>query len=263
MLKANLQVGTSKNDKAVAFVVVSCDKYADLWDPFFHCLQKYWPDCPYKVYLVTNEKDYTDTAASVIKIGTDRSYSDNLRAAIAQIDEPWLILWLEDVFISKPVDTGRLRQIVAKAQSIPVGYLKISPDLPLSYEGSEDDEIAPLPRGIRYRSAVGLSLYRKDTLKKLLVPGASAWDLDTSRISDGLDEPFFALTPTAALRPPIIWVHGVIKGRWCWPALGFLKREGFQKTLNGRETQRWTSVLYLMLFKLHNSFFRFFRRYWL
>ena len=246
----------------VAFMVVSCDKYSDLWPPFFHCLRKYWPDCPYPVYLVTNNKKCDADDVRVINIGEDRSYSDNLRAAISKIEQPWVILWLEDVFISKIVDTRRFVSIIEDAQSVPVGYLKISPDLPLSYDDDSRREIGPIPKGVRYRSAIGLSLYRVDTLKKLLIPNASAWDLDTSTASNELDEPFYALTSKAAGRPPIQWAHGVIKGRWYWPAIGFLKREGFGETLKGRPVLGISAFLYIRVFKFHNFLLRTLKKHW-
>lgn len=37
----------------MCILVVSCDKYADCWTPFSDCMRKFWPDCPYPVYLCT------------------------------------------------------------------------------------------------------------------------------------------------------------------------------------------------------------------
>ena len=37
-------------------LVCSCDKYADLLDPFAVLWQKYWPDCPFETVLVTETK---------------------------------------------------------------------------------------------------------------------------------------------------------------------------------------------------------------
>jgi hypothetical protein len=225
-------------------------------------MREYWSDCPYPVYLITNHKTYREPGVRVVNVGDDRSYSDNLRSALAHIEEPWVILWLEDVFISKPVDTKRLSAIIAKAQSVPVGYLKLSPDLPLSYEDYQGGEIGPIPKGVRYRSAVGLSLYHVETLKKLLIPNASAWDLDVSTISNQLEEPFYALTKKGARRPPIVWVNGVIKGRWNWPTIAFLKKEGFSESLKRRGRLGILGYVYIRLFMLHNLLFRTFRKYW-
>lgn len=247
---------------SVAFVIVSCDKYADLWDPFFHCFRKYWPDCPYQVYLLTNHKNYDAPGVTVVKVGDDRSYSDNVRVAVEQISEPWVILWLEDIFLSRLVDTRRFESIIAQAQSLPVGYLKISTDLPLSYTCSPGQEIGPIPKGVRYRSAVGLSLYNVETLKKLLTPGASAWELDRSTISNELDEPFYALTSDAARRPPIAFVNAVNKGQWNWPAIRFLKMEGYSALLKGRDRLSFGRVLFTRAFLLHNFMFRALKIYW-
>jgi hypothetical protein len=250
------------NPDAVAFMVVSCDKYSDLWDPFFHSLRKYWPDCPYSVHLLANHKSYDAPGVTVVNVGEDRSYADNLRAAIDQIDEPWVILWLEDVFVSEPVDTQRFAAMIREAQSVPVGYLKLTSQLPLSYADEGGKEIGPLPKGVRYRSAIGLSLYRVETLRKLLVPGASAWDLDTSAMSDDMEEPFYALTPRAARRPPIVWTHGVIKGQWFWPAVPFLRREGFATVVGGRQRLSAKSYLYVRLYELRTVLYRTLRKYW-
>ena len=36
-----------------AILIVSCDKYSDLWDPFFKLFFKFWPDCPFNIYLLS------------------------------------------------------------------------------------------------------------------------------------------------------------------------------------------------------------------
>lgn len=251
---------TSPAAAPVAFMVVSCDRYADLWDPFFHSLRKYWPDCPYPVYLVTNYKSYDAPGVTVIKVGDDQSYSDNLSAAIKEISEPWVILWLEDIFISAPVDTKRFEGIIAQACAIPVGYLKVSPDLPLSY--AKGQEIGPIPKGVRYRSAIGLSLYKVETLKKLLIPGASAWDLDQSTMSNELDDPFYALTSKEVRNPPITFINAVIKGKWNWPVIPFLKKEGFSRLIKDRSRLSAKGYLYIKFFLLHNFIFRTLKRHW-
>jgi hypothetical protein len=254
-----MKYNSSSND--VAFMVVSCDKYSDLWDPFFHCLYKYWPDCPYKIYLLSNHQKYVKFSVTTLNIGDDRSYADNLRAGIAQIKEPWVILFVEDALIAKPVDTERFQSVIADAQSIPVGYLKITPDLPLCYDIRPNSQIGPVPKGVRYRSAIGMALYKVETLNKLLTPGASAWELDKSTISDDMEELFFALTSKAARRPLLSLVHGVIKGKWYWSAIPFLKREGFKHVLKGRDRLSTGSFLYVQVFQLYVGLLRLLKRH--
>ena len=40
-----------------AVVVSSCDAYSDAWKPFFKLFFKYWSDCPFPIYLVTNTRE--------------------------------------------------------------------------------------------------------------------------------------------------------------------------------------------------------------
>ncbi len=40
----------------VSIVVLSCDIYSVFWDWFFACKKRYWKDCRYPTYLVTETK---------------------------------------------------------------------------------------------------------------------------------------------------------------------------------------------------------------
>lgn len=46
------------NTPQLAILVLSCDKYSDLWDDFFNLKDKFWPECPYSCYLATDTKEY-------------------------------------------------------------------------------------------------------------------------------------------------------------------------------------------------------------
>jgi hypothetical protein len=245
-----------------AFVVVSCDKYSDLWQPFFRCLRKYWPDCPFPQFLVTNHQRAEIEGVEVLAVGPDTSYSDNIRAAMSSIPQEWVILWLDDVFLSAGVDSARLVALLASARKDGAGFLKLSADMPMSYTDDFLAEIGPLPKGIRYRAAIGCGWYKKDTLLKLLVPGASAWELDRSGVCDALDEPFYALTPMGARCPPFAYAHLLVKGRWLLDALPFLRREGLEELRKTRQPQSLASYLYGKGYHFRLFLYRAFRVYW-
>lgn len=246
----------------VSFVVISCDRYSDLWEPFFGCMSKYWPDCPFPVYLVTNEASYSRRGVSVINIGPDRDYANNLISAVRAVPTPWLILWVEDALITGPVDTERLVSILNEAAAAGAGYLKLTPDAPLSFDDSEGQRIGALPKGVRYRSAIGSALYRKETLLELLVPGLSAWEMDKSARSNEMTEPFMALTVREARWPPIPAINAVIKGRWNRPVVPFLRGEGYSAVLRGRMRLSLRSYAYIKAYLLRIALYRMFRRHW-
>ena len=59
-------------------VVLSCDKYSDLWNPFFKLYNKYWQDNPFKTYLITENKTYPGVDA----INTHGEWTERIRTAL-------------------------------------------------------------------------------------------------------------------------------------------------------------------------------------
>lgn len=55
------------NNTNMVILVLSCDKYKYAWDDFFNLRDKFWPDCPYKWYLVTESADYSCNGVMVWK----------------------------------------------------------------------------------------------------------------------------------------------------------------------------------------------------
>lgn len=46
------------NSKKCSLLINTCDNYEDTWIPFFSLLSNYWGECPYSIYLNTEEKIY-------------------------------------------------------------------------------------------------------------------------------------------------------------------------------------------------------------
>jgi hypothetical protein len=248
--------------KDISLVVLSCDRYSDLWEPFFGCLERYWPDCPFKVHLVTNIAPYQRPGVSVINIGPDRDHASNLIEVVNAVTTPWLILWVEDYFFTERIDTARVLSILEEAVGKGADYLKLTEDAPLSYDETDGARVGEIPRGVRYRSAIGTALYRKETLRKLLIPGMSIWQLDKSRKSDELPDVFMALTLGASRKPPLPIINAVVKGRWHWVAPAFLRREGYHSVLAGRQRQSFWSYLYIRAYWLRIAMYQMLRRHW-
>jgi len=249
--------------KDISLVIISCDKYNDLWDIFFSNFYRYWHDCDLSVYLVTNNLDYNDPRVTNIKIGEDISYTDNLLKAISQIESEWILLWLEDCMFSKLIDNQNVIEILDLAMRTPnLGYLKLSNDLPLAYNCDKNTYFGKIPKGVKYRSAVGMALYRKDIFKKLLISGETAWQADKSDISDNLVEDFYALSSSFFHKPLLPYVNTVVKGRWSKPAIRLLSQHGFLENLSTRAVQTIYGYLYEKIFYVWSFFLQFFKIYW-
>ena len=242
----------------VAILVVSCDAYRDLWRPFFRCFAKYWPDCPYPLHLGSNHATYADPRVTPVPIGPDRDYSSNLRAMLERVRTPWVILWVEDLMLSAPVDGQRLVRLITEAQSKGAASLKLMAHFPYAYPENGTDEIGVIPSGSRYRVNIGITLFRRDVLLALLEPGRTAWDIEYGGGSDLSNVPgeFYALSSHVRANPPLSFVNTVGRGKWMRNALPFLKREGFGDILAGRPVQPWRPYLYYRAYLIRLEIYR-------
>jgi hypothetical protein len=248
----------------IALLVVSCDAYKDLWSPYFKCFFNYWPDCPYPIYLGSNNLTYSDQRVNSITIGDDKDYSSNLLAMLEKVDSPWIILWIEDFLLSAPVDTVRIDKLISNAQEQDAGYVKLIASFPYAYISNDKDEIAAVPKGIKYRVNIGVTLFKKDVLIKLLRRGESAWDIEYKGAarSNELTEKFFCLNSNLKSNPPISYINAVAKGRWIRNSVPFLEKEGLKDSLSSRRIQTWRSYIYYRLYLIRLEILTFLKIYW-
>ena len=235
----------------VAILVPSFDGYQDLWKPFFCCFFKYWPDCPYPVYLGSNFQTYEDPRVKPVKIGPDRDYSSNLIAMLSEIPHGWVIIMLEDILLSSPVNTNRVKRAVAEGEANHAGLLQL---LPRRFEPNAgfaahpiSEELNELPLGLPYRASLNLGLWKKIVLLKLLNPGESAWEFEYqgTKRTFALKDRFFCMSRKYISDPLFMYVHGIIKRKWAFPAPKFLQREGlWESSGKNRPVQSLFSHLY-------------------
>jgi hypothetical protein len=160
----------------VAIVVASRDASIDLWAPLFLLLRKNWPSCPFPLYLITNTIAYTDQGVSSITVGADRSWSDTLGAALEQITQPYVFLWIDDHFLIEQVNDQVVLGAIAAFQQLGGNYLRLQalprPDEPCN------EHFGILRTGAVYRASVVASIWKRTVLADLLRPGESAWDFE-------------------------------------------------------------------------------------
>jgi hypothetical protein len=191
-----------------AILVPSCDKYADLWKPFFTLFRKFWPDCPYPVYLISNKSVFEDSRVRTVLVGRDVSWSDNLFKALSGINYDYVLLFLDDLFLVDYVDTGQVVRVLDWAIRSQVRYIRLNscqkPDYPCN------DIAGIVSPGTIYRTSTVASAWEKQMLLTLLRPGESAWDFEIKGTirSDEFDG-FYSTWENCF---PVI--NGVIKGKW-------------------------------------------------
>lgn len=194
--------------KDTALVVLSCDGYSDLWEPFFKALFLNWKDCPFNIYLVSNTKKYKDDRVTTLLSGDDNDWSSTLRKCINEIKEDNLLFFLEDVFIKTKVDN----RIVDLAYSFFINnnleYLRLRPSpRPDVKYNKQFGNILP---SSMYRTSLFASFWKKNVFLDILKDGESAWEFELkgssrSSLYKNFYSTYFHLFDI---------IHGVEKGKW-------------------------------------------------
>lgn len=201
-----------------AVLVVSCDNYSDVWQPFFELFRRFWGDCPFTVYLLTNHLQPVIDNVTIINVGEDISWSDNLTSALALLKEEYVFLFLEDLLLMSKVDSVKVEEIFMWAVSNDINYVRLNPstkpDLPY------DSSVGIVSKGTIYRTSVVVSLWKKNVLYSLLKKGENAWEFEQygSIRSDEYDK-FYS---TVNYYFPI--VNSIIKRVWETSAVKKLKQ---------------------------------------
>ena len=149
----------------------------------------------------------------VIPVGPDLSWSDGLLRALARIEENYVFLFLDDLLLTAPVDTAAVETVFEWFVASQGNYIRLNgfppPDAALT------DAVGTVAPHTIYRTGTVLSIWRRETLAELLLPGESAWDFET----DGSvrSEAYEGFYSTRRNHFPVM--NAVIKGKWQRAAL--------------------------------------------
>lgn len=230
-------------------LVVSCDKYSDLWRPFFELFRRFWPSCPLRTYLLSNTIGSDLPGVSNVLVGPDRSWSDSLQRALKQLEHEYVFMFLDDLFLRGPVKQDEVLKVLQWTVESGANYVRLSrspkPDRP------HNGMVGLVAPGAIYRASGVLSVWRRTVLLELLVPGENAWDFEVfGSVRSDQYEGFYA---TWEAYVPVI--NGVIKGKWCRRALRTLRALGVEPDLTRRPVMTLAETAAERLRKVRHGLF--------
>ena len=111
--------------KKLAIVGIFYDGYYDVWEDFLELKERFWKDCPYPLYIINQsqklsfKKEYNVT---VINAGVDAEYSKKVQTAIEKVDADYLLLLLEDFFMSHEISGGVFDETIKFMKEHDINY---------------------------------------------------------------------------------------------------------------------------------------------
>jgi len=199
-----------------ALLVLSCDPYSDLWPPFFTLLERYWPDCPFPLYLGAGAATFNSPAVTMLRSNAGRDWSQCVMEYLDQLPQRQVLVMLDDFFLRRRVNTSAILRCLAFSQARLATQVRLvarpGPTDPLP----EDDLIGECAAGSPYRLSTQAAIWDRATLRALLCAGESIWEFE----HNGNARVTAQAGGFYSVRRPVLpyegWFahHVVEKGRW-------------------------------------------------
>ncbi len=232
----------------ITLVVSSCDRYSDIWDPFFTLLKRYWdPKIP--VVLVTESRKYSFPGLDIRTLdlyqeGARPSWSELQMKALAKIDTEFVLFLLDDFFLEAAVREERIGECLEWMKQDPeIACFNFTPvmhgeNLPCGYPGFE-----LRPQKGEYRLNCQAALWRRETLLHDMRPHENAWIFETlgsRRSFRWKDQKFYSAVPGDPVFPYDVRGGGALNhGKWNKTAAELIEKEGLpvDVTVRGINTE--------------------------
>jgi hypothetical protein len=213
-------------------LILSCDKYQDLWSAVTTLFNRHWPDCPWPKYLASDlvppcYEGFTPLGAGT----TGLDWSSLLQRVLAQLPAEHVLLFLDDFFLTASVDTGAVLEIWNEMQRMHAGHVRIRPHPRLQRALKESLLLGEHFPGLPYRTSLQAGFWRRDLLESLLRAGESPWQFEVygSARSEATAERFLA-----AWQNPVPYVDVLERGKWLPRGVRICRRHGLTINLTDR-----------------------------
>lgn len=195
-------------------VIASCDKYADLLAPFSALWRQFWPDCPYRVVLVTETAPAGEGLCfdEVLAMGGGHSWGWRLSRALARVGSPRVILLCDDYFLCDRVDTEKIASRVRQSLDLDALNLRLIPNPATAVPRPDDPTLGAYRKNTAYCIATQAGIWDREFLAELAGRTASIWEFERRGSYSFEDEDGRPILCTLSKEFP--FVDAVHKGYW-------------------------------------------------
>ena len=209
-------------------IVMSCDKNKDLFYPFYHCIEKYWVNHPDIIYITeTIDNPYYKTIKKNYNI---KQFTKRIREAINEIDDDYILLMCDDIFIRKNVDNNLIQNLIKyfdeNTAAINFEVHFDNNDIPF------DNLLTLRPEKGNYKTSMMFQLWSRNKLLDVLKDvDTDPWNFEQLNPHKGYKYYCNANNHTGLIdfgKVDRIYNWGIVQGKWTTEAIDFFKDEGIE-----------------------------------
>lgn len=205
-------------------LVMSCDKNYDLWEPFYHCMEKYWSDHPEIIY--STETRINPYYKTVCKNYPLCRWTDRVRETAEELDDDYIFAMCDDIFIRKSFDIriiDSLLDVLIKENGAAINFEKSFDKKDIKY----NDLVSLMSPTSSYKTSMMFQLWNRACFVDVL-SGISADPWKFEDMNNHKNYKYFRLNDFI-----IDWGHksrgdrwAVYRGKWMRESVEFFNKEG-------------------------------------
>lgn len=219
-------------NKQMSIVVVGCDAYSDIAEYYLQFLRKNWPDCPFRVLIATESHNFSDGEVANVLCGKESTWTGRAIQAIISTDSPYILLTVDDIFMSDKVDTNEFLNILRFMEEEKIKYYRIpvfrtTKKYEQTYPGNSNAEMIPTNKP--YAVSIGTAIWDRTEILRILGDGSkSAWDLENDFSEMSLrGNGDYIEKYVSDKRFLLHSVHMVKAGKWIGKAAKIMEEKGY------------------------------------
>ena len=206
-------------------LVASCDKNKDLFEPFYKCMEKYYPSHPEIIYITETIKNpYYKTICKNYPV---ELWTKKIREALKEIKDDKILFMTDDNFIRQPVDIERIKYVEDNLK----GNIAF-----FNFEKSFDMNDKPSPyKGFKKKNLKGIAvnslmcgMWQRDKLIDVLNITCQPWEIERLNIAFDyeyyINSEGFIIDVGYKFQKPF----GITKGKWAREIIPFFEKEGIK-----------------------------------
>lgn len=222
------------DNKNLTIVFIAFDGYCDLWSDCIKLFHTFWPDCPYKVVFVNNEKGVEDDDFEVVHAGKNAEWSKKVQLALSKVQTPYVCLLLEDFFIGDIINSKEIFDILKFIEIDKIKYYKL---VNMNRAVKNHDPIYKntnylhiIPESDEYGISLQAAIWDTEYLKKLVGNGNyNAWKFEFDRVHEAQGKADTEAEGCVFDDRNILHLqHAVIQGEYLPVTIKYFKKRGIE-----------------------------------
>ena len=206
-------------------LVLSCDKNEDTFEPFHHCMEKYWKNHPEVIYATeTIQNPYYKTISKNYPLN---NWTTRIRETLKEIDDNQVLIMIDDCFIRNQVDEDRINYAKDNLKGN-IAMFNFEKSFDCNDKETGLKGFKKRKRNSAYEVSIMCGLWNKEKLINVLQGEFNPWEVEGNQNNCGYD---YYINSGDYI---IDWGYetyvftGICKGQWCRNIIPFFEKENIK-----------------------------------